>query len=53
MSYKMRWTLKMTALGLATAGVVYVVTRSIMWAVVALVAAGAIANMVVQPGNRR
>jgi hypothetical protein len=44
MSYRVRWTVFMSLFGLAVAIVTYVATSSMGWAVVALFAAGILAN---------
>jgi hypothetical protein len=44
MSYRIRWTVLMTMLGVVTAVVVFAWTDSVGWAIVGLVAAGVVAN---------
>jgi hypothetical protein len=46
-SYKVRWSIAMTALGLSVALLVYVATGSWGWALVGLVGAGVIVNSAV------
>lgn len=46
-----RWAILMTALGLTTAAVVYVTTRSRAWAIGGLLASGAVANAVASAGR--
>jgi hypothetical protein len=53
MSFKLKWTLGLTAFGVATAVVVYVLTGSVVWALIGLLAAGIVVNAVVHPGVAR
>jgi hypothetical protein len=53
MSYRMRWTLSMTAVGLATALIVYVLTASVVWAVVGLLASGFVLNLFAEAVTNR
>ena len=47
MSYKVRWSIAMTSLGLTVALLVYVTTSSVGWALVGLIAAGVVVNSAV------
>ena len=48
MSYRMRWSLWMTASGVATAVVVYLLTSSIGWAVVGLLGSSFVLNAIAE-----
>lgn len=52
MGYELRWALWMTAFGIIVALAVYVVTQSVGWAIVGLLAAGIVVNILVHPGLR-
>jgi hypothetical protein len=47
-SYRMRWSLWMTASGVATALVVYLLTGSIGWAFVGLLGSGFVLNAIAE-----
>ncbi len=53
MTYRMRWTIGMTVFGVAVAVAVYLVTQSIGWAIVGVLASGMVANAVLAPRNAR
>ncbi len=46
MSYRLRWTLWMTALGLTSAVVAYLITDSLWWALGAALVSGMVVNAV-------
>lgn len=48
MSYRMRWSLWMTAAGVTTAIVVFLATDSIGWAIVGLLGSGVVLNAIAQ-----
>jgi hypothetical protein len=52
MSYTAKWSLLMTGFGLATAAIVFALTGSVGWAIVGLLASGAVANAVLHPRTR-
>ncbi len=54
----LRWTLFMTGAGLATFGIVYLITANLGWALIALLLSGVVFNIVAQnlglgPGDSR
>jgi hypothetical protein len=53
MGYRTRWTILMTAFGVATALVVFVITGSVLWAIVGLLGSGIVANAVLGPRRAR
>jgi hypothetical protein len=53
MSDGLRWTILMTAFGIVTSIVVFLLTGSVGWAIVGLLGAGVVANAVLRPARRR
>jgi len=53
MGRTLRWAVGMTAFGIVVAFCVYAVTASIGWALVGLLVAGVVGNMIVHPAARR
>ena len=53
MTYRMRWTIGMTAFGVAVAVAVYLFTESIGWAIVGIFASGMVANAALASRNVR
>ena len=52
MSYRAKWTIAMTILGLATALVVFMVTDNVGWTLAGLVGSGMVANALVPHRGR-
>jgi hypothetical protein len=52
MNYRPRWTILMTIGGLASAAVVWAMTRNLWWGLVGLLASGMVFNAIFNRGNR-
>ena len=53
MTFRMRWTIGMTAFGVAVAVAVYLFSGSIGWAIVGIFASGIVANAALASRNLR
>lgn len=53
MTFRMRWTIGMTAFGVAVAAAVYLFTGSIGWAIFDIFASGMVANAALSSRNVR